>query len=583
MARAPSPPIDVPQQRVTALVGWARAGGRADMDRDEGDVPMTGRCRGSARRWWPRRGRFALGVLLAVSILLSGVGTAALPISARAQSEGEWVDPHADSQITDISAGVDQAITEVWNGDSGDGGVEAAPVASAPAYDANGNLIDPVSGAPVAIGPDGAPIDAAAGLYFDEIGNLIDPATGLAVSYDANGQLVAQGQTVAPDGTIDGTHLVAAPEEEVPELVTTPWLAPPPSGPPPGYANWAPPSTVYIPESGQSIDGVFLDSWRAWGGAASWGLPLTAEFQENGRIVQYYDYGRFEYHPDDPNGAVVQFGDLGRQLQPFVLRRSSGSGSSAVNEAALTARAWAPLDAAVRADSDTFRFVPETGHAVAGEFKAFWEATGEAGYLGNPLTEPYKVDGVTYQVFERGKLAQRTGEAPALAPVGKMMVERLRLDTTPTVQGEIPVYSEELFTAPPLATVSGVPADPNGERWVQISISLQYLWAYQGDQVLWQGYISTGLAKFATPTGSFRILSKLESQTMEGVIGGEYYNVPNVPDVMYFTDRGHALHGTYWHNNFGTPMSHGCVNLPVDVADWMYKWAPMGMRVEITP
>ena len=58
---------------------------------------------------------------------------------------------------------------------------------------------------------------------------------------------------------------------------------------------------------------------------------------------------------------------------------------------------------------------------------------------------------------------------------------------------------------------------------------------------------------------------------MEGVIGGEYYNVPDVPCVMYFTNGGHALHGTYWHSNFGTPMSHGCVNLPMDVAAWMLR------------
>src|SRR5688572_25607262 len=329
-------------------------------DRDERGAPMTGRCRGRARKLWVWRGRVTLAVLLTGSTLLSAVGTAALPFSARAQSEGEWVDPGADSQMTDISANVDQAIADVWNGDSGDGWVETAPVEAAPSYDANGNMIDPVSGAPLAIGPDGAPIDAAAGLYFDEVGNLIDPATGLAVAYDANGQPVVsqEEQAIAPDGTIDGTDTDAAPEEDVPELVTTPWLAPPPSGPPPGYANWAPPSTVYIPETGHAVDGVFLDSWRAWGGASSWGYPLTAELQENGRIVQYYDYGRFEYHPDDPNGTVVQFGDLGRQLQPFVLRRASGSGSSAVNEAALAARAWAPLDAAERDNSETWRFVP---------------------------------------------------------------------------------------------------------------------------------------------------------------------------------------------------------------------------------
>jgi lipoprotein-anchoring transpeptidase ErfK/SrfK len=526
--------------------------------------------------------------LLTGSTLLSAIGTVVVPFSAHAQSEGDWVDPLADSQMTDISANVDQTIADVWNEDSGDVWVEPAPVDAAPAdaapmYDANGNIIDPVTGAPLAIGPDGAPIDAAAGLYYDEAGNLIDPATGMAVAYDTNGQpLVSQeGQAAAPDGTIEGTEPATAPEEDVPELVTTPWLAPPPSGPPPGFANWTPPSTVYIPETGHTVDGVFLDSWRAWGGASSWGFPLTAELQENGHIVQYYDYGRFEYHPEDPNGVVVQFGDLGRQLQPFVLRRASGSGSAAVNEAALAARAWAPLDVAARVDTETWRFVPETSHTVAGEFKAFWEATGESGYLGNPVSEPYKVDGVTYQVFERGTLAQRNGGPPAMVPIGKMMVERLRLDTTPSAQGELPVYSEDLFT-PPMTTVSGVPADPNGEKWVLINITLQYLWAYQGDQVLWQGYISTGTAKFATPPGSYHVLSKLPSQTMEGVLGGEYYNVPDVPDVMYFTDRGHAIHGTYWHNNFGTPMSHGCVNLPMDVADWMYQWAPVGMRVEIT-
>ena len=59
--------------------------------------------------------------------------------------------------------------------------------------------------------------------------------------------------------------------------------------------------------------------------------------------------------------------------------------------------------------------------------------------------------------------------------------------------------------------------------------------------------------------------------------------MPQVPDVMYFTNEGHALHGTYWHHNFGQEMSHGCVNLPMDVAAWMYQWAPVGARVEIVP
>ena len=121
--------------------------------------------------------------------------------------------------------------------------------------------------------------------------------------------------------------------------------------------------------------------------------------------------------------------------------------------------------------------------------------------------------------------------------------------------------------------------DPNAERWIEISLGAQYLIAWQGDVPMLESYVSTGRPGFDTPTGSFRILSKLESQTMTGVIGGEYYNVPDVPWVMYFTDYGHAIHGAYWHNNFGQPMSHGCVNLPVDAAKWMFDWAPIGTMV----
>ena len=133
------------------------------------------------------------------------------------------------------------------------------------------------------------------------------------------------------------------------------------------------------------------------------------------------------------------------------------------------------------------------------------------------------------------------------------------------------------------AIVAPLTGSAKGQKTIVVSISHQMLWVYKGDQVVLSSYVSTGRAGFDTPVGSFAILSKLPSQTMEGVIGGEYYNVPDVPDVMYFTNEGHALHGTYWHNNFGTPMSHGCVNLPMDVAAWLYDWAPVGTPVLIIP
>ena len=389
----------------------------------------------------------------------------------------------------------------------------------------------------------------------------------------------------------------------VPEVVEEVAPAPAPAAAPPvaqvevaaapapvPAADWSPPSTVYIPETGQSIDGVFLDVWRAWGGSLSFGYPITPEIEENGRIVQYYGYARFEYWPEDPGGNVVQFGDLGAEMRPFMIRRGQPGTGTAVANASLAARAWMELDpATIEADSADWRFVPETGHGVRGAIKALWEATGEATYLGNPMSEPYVLNDITYQVFENGKVAQEPGGNPYLLPSGELMATRYALPTVPVAQADLPVYSEELFVPPPAPTPSPVEAeaapelqlDSNAEKWLQISLSQQYATARQGDVVVWEGYVSTGKAGFETPPGTFFVNNKLPVQDMEGVLGGEYYNVPEVPDVMYFTDRGHAIHGTYWHNNFGAPMSHGCINLPMDVSAWMYDWAPMGMRVEI--
>jgi lipoprotein-anchoring transpeptidase ErfK/SrfK len=137
-----------------------------------------------------------------------------------------------------------------------------------------------------------------------------------------------------------------------------------------------------------------------------------------------------------------------------------------------------------------------------------------------------------------------------------------------------------LAVAAVAAPVAGA-AKPKAQKSIVVSVGQQMLWAYKGNKVVLSSYVSTGRAGFDTPVGSYAVLTKLPSQTMEGVIGGEYYNVPDVPWVLYFTNSGHALHGTYWHNSFGTPMSHGCVNLPLDVAAWLYDWAPVGTRVRV--
>ena len=113
-------------------------------------------------------------------------------------------------------------------------------------------------------------------------------------------------------------------------------------------------------------------------------------------------------------------------------------------------------------------------------------------------------------------------------------------------------------------------------RWIDVDLSAQKLTAYEGSTPVRSTLVSTGLPRTPTPTGRYRIYVKYVFDDM----AGPGYYLPKVPYVMYFY-RGYSLHGTYWHANFGQPMSHGCVNLPTSEARWLYSWAPVGTPVYI--
>jgi LysM repeat protein len=104
----------------------------------------------------------------------------------------------------------------------------------------------------------------------------------------------------------------------------------------------------------------------------------------------------------------------------------------------------------------------------------------------------------------------------------------------------------------------------------------QKAYAYENGEVVHSSLASTGLARYPTPVGQYRIYTKYISTLMRG----PGYYLPNVPYTMYFYG-GYGLHGTYWHKNFGHPMSHGCVNLPTAEARWFYEWAPVGTVVTV--
>lgn len=125
-------------------------------------------------------------------------------------------------------------------------------------------------------------------------------------------------------------------------------------------------------------------------------------------------------------------------------------------------------------------------------------------------------------------------------------------------------------------------AQVNLQKRIEINLSTQHLYAYQGNQLIYSFFISSGTLRHPTVVGQFKPLVKLRSTEMIGgsKVAGDFYDLPNVPYVVYFY-QGYAIHGTYWHNNFGHPMSHGCVNLRTADMILLYPWIDYNTTINI--
>jgi lipoprotein-anchoring transpeptidase ErfK/SrfK len=154
----------------------------------------------------------------------------------------------------------------------------------------------------------------------------------------------------------------------------------------------------------------------------------------------------------------------------------------------------------------------------------------------------------------------------------------------PTWSGSLSMdYVEDTPTpeTPPDAPPTAVPPNPGGDmpsgtHWIDVNLTQQMVYAYAGDTVVNSFLASTGTWLTPTVTGKYKIWIKLRSSDMSGP---DYY-LPDVPYIMYFY-KDYGIHGTYWHNNFGTPMSHGCVNLSIPNAEWLYNFAYEGTVVNV--
>ena len=364
--------------------------------------------------------------------------------------------------------------------------------------------------------------------------------------------------------------------------------------------EWSAPTTVYVDQAGHTVDGVFLDFWRTHQDIL--GDPITEEFTQpelepalpsyrttdedaEGKdeiIVQFFENSAIAYLPDNPPGEQVEMVPIGE------------TAAAALDQE--YRQAFRSVEDCGNSSTDCL-YVEATDQSIQNGFLDFWQSGDAQILLGNPISEEFVGEKkVTYQYFESGILSWTKADDVQIHPAGEDVAKQLKLDLDKIdPPAGLPWYDETLFIAPePEISVPAVGADsgegpgPQQGSWKEIVISLgaQTLWAYEDNTLVISTLVSTGTAESVaveTPLGYYQVLTKYDVQTMEGTISDEYYRVEDVPDVMYFDDLGNAIHGAYWHNNFGTQMSHGCVNAPLDIASFLYDWAPIGTAVSVIP
>ena len=133
-----------------------------------------------------------------------------------------------------------------------------------------------------------------------------------------------------------------------------------------------------------------------------------------------------------------------------------------------------------------------------------------------------------------------------------------------------------VHTPPPTETSTPVVLPGIEGRWIDVDLSEQMLRAYEGTELVASFLVSTGVDRYPTETGQYRIYVMYRYADMHG---SDYF-LPDVPFSMYYSGD-FSIHGTYWHHNFGTPMSHGCINMDISDAGWIYNWASIGTLVNI--
>ena len=328
------------------------------------------------------------------------------------------------------------------------------------------------------------------------------------------------------------------------------------------------PDEVYFEVTGHYLGGDFLDFWREYGGIQTFGYPMTPEIEEDGMTVQYFERHVLEYHPDNPAEYQVLLRRLGAEARDS----RDLSDHDAFQE---------------QSEADSGRYFEPTGQNMQHGFLDYWENNGALRIFGYPISAEFEHDGTHVQFLERAIIEWHPDNPAAwrvlFERLGAQAANEAGVDTSPQeYDGDTPHYSDDLWDPPePEGPTPPAGAPTDRAKWMEVDLTNQMFRAWEGETLVYTAVAATGRPAVPTLTGQWDTYTHLRYDDMEGWTPdrGEY-DLENVPYVMYY-DRGYAIHGTYWHQQFGTPQSAGCVNLTVQDAEWVFNWADVGTAVYV--
>jgi hypothetical protein len=370
-------------------------------------------------------------------------------------------------------------------------------------------------------------------------------------------------------------------------------------------------SVRYFPESKHEISGNFAEFWNAGGGLAIYGLPLSEAYTDSKTKLRTQVFERAIFEESATN--EIHLFPIARQLvedngaltsDPAFLPAPPNGGETRLVQSpeGLRLRSAGNTDAgiiALLADNAEFVMAPgSTGKWLPGY------ADGYSGWVSSEfLSEPKPLPTIAeadwdLNVWQGAALSETNvrSEPSTKAPITKVLAYADPVKVTAWVEGEEVyegadlwaqigpkefIYGRNVGRNAPVMPTPIPPGAPTSGKWIDVNLTQQLMVAYDGKTVVRTSLVTTGMAGWETPTGSFSVINRVANETMDsGAIGAEsFYKLEDVLFTQYFTNQGHAIHFAWWRTpeTIGRPGSHGCLNLLLDDSQFYWDWADYGV------